>query len=342
MVGMSGDAIGRSGNRPSKFMELFSGGVAVEILIQLANLTQTDPWFCMPHRATPEYVTNFAQLVKAKLDPKLKVYVEYSNEVWNWQFQQAGWMLQSKVAGDAVVASGKRAWKNDIVPELPYDDGAVARTGGDGHPERMAALDRRCFAAWESVFTGKDRTRLVRVVGVQHSWEDTARRTAKWVVEHGGADALSPAGYFGPNEEIYARWEAAGASLTPEQVIADLNEAFEKGSAKWTRAIAAIAKQYKLRFVVYEGGQALEPKDQKQAPYMPVLKAAQYHPEMYKLYMKNFALHQQLGCELFCAYSSVTRQGTRWGSWGHQEYYGQPRNEIPKYGALLDANTPKK
>jgi hypothetical protein len=341
MVGASGDAIGRWGNPPSKFILMFSGGVPVEIMIQLANLTQTDPWFCMPHRATPEYMAEFAKLVKARLDPKLKVYVEYSNEVWNWQFQQAGWMLQSKIAGDAVIASGLRAWKNGVEPPLPYDDGTVAKEGGENHPERMAALDRRCFAAWESVFTGKDRARLVRVVAVQHSWTDTARRTAKWVMEHGGADALATGAYIAPNKEIYARWTAAGAKLTAEQVIADMNEAFEKDSSKRTREIAAIAKQYKLSYVVYEGGQHIQPEGQKEASYMPALKAAQFSQGMYDLYLKNFALHQQVGCELFCAFSSIGRQGERWGSWGHQEYYGQPRSEIPKFGALLDANTPK-
>ena len=341
MIGTSGDAIGRWGKLPSDFQLRFSGGVPVEILIQLANQMKTAPWFCMPHRATPEYMTQFAKLVKAQLDPSLKIYVEYSNEVWNWQFQQAGWMMQSKVAADAVIASGKRAWKNDLLPELPYDDGSVARDGGENHPERMAALDRRCFAAWESVFTGNDRARLVRVVGVQHAWADTARRTAQWVVEHGGADALAPAAYFGPNDEIYARWETAGAALTSAQVIADMNEAFEKDSARWTRELAAIAKEFKLRYVVYEGGQHIQPKEQKETPYLPSLKAAQFHPGMYDLYLKNFALHQEIGCELFCAFSSISKQGTRWGSWGHQERYGQPRREIPKFGALLDANAPK-
>jgi hypothetical protein len=341
MVGEGGDAIGRWGKPASEFQQLFSGGVALEIMVQLANLTKTDPWFCMPHRATPEYMTEFAKLVKAKLDPNLKVYVEYSNEVWNWGFQQAGWMLQSKLAGDAVIASGMRAWKNDLLPDFPYDGGSVAKEGGEGHPERMAALDRRCFAAWEHVFADKDRARLIRVVGVQHAWTDTARRTAKWVVEHGGADAIAPAGYFGPNQEIYSRWEAAGASLTPERVIADMNEAFDTDSAKWTRDIAAIAKLYKLRYMVYEGGQHIQPKDQQVTPYMSALKAAQYHPGMYKVYMKNFALHQEIGCELFMAFSSISKQGTRWGSWGHQEYYGQSRSAIPKFGALLDVNTPK-
>jgi hypothetical protein len=42
------------------------------------------------------------------------------------------------------------------------------------------------------------------------------------------------------------------------------------------------------------------------------------------------------------AFSSIGRQGERWGSWGHQEFYGQSRQAIPKYGALLDVNPPKK
>ncbi len=341
MVGEGGDAIGRWGKPAGAFEQLFAGGVAPEIMIQLANMTQTDPWFCMPHRATPEYMTEFARLVKLKLDPKLKVYVEYSNEVWNWGFQQAGWMLQSKQAGDDVIAAGGSAWKNGIRPDFIYENGTVAKDGGDGHPERMAALDRRCFAAWETVFTGNDRNRLVRVAGVQHAWPDTARRTAKWVIENGGADALAPAGYVGPNEEIYRRWAAAGALLTPEQVIADMNEAFEKDSARWTREVGAIARQYKLRYLVYEGGQHIQPKDQQETPYMPALKAAQYHPGMYKVYLRNLALHKEIGCELFMAFSSIGRQGTRWGSWGHQEFYGQSKEKMPKFGALVDANAGK-
>jgi hypothetical protein len=342
MVGEDGDAIGRWGKPASEFKQLFAGGVAPELMVQLANMTQTNPWFCMPHRATPEYMTEFARLVKDTLDPKLKVYVEYSNEVWNWGFQQAGWMLQSKVAADAVLASGMKAWKNGVTPQFALDSGGVAKDGGDLHPERMAALDRRCFGAWEAIFTGKDRGRLVRVVGVQHAWPDTARRTAKWVAEHGGADAIAPAGYVGPNDEIYKRWQGAGAGLTADQVIADMNEAFEKDSARWTREIAAIARQFQLRYVVYEGGQHIQPKDQQETPYMPALKASQYHPGMFKLYMRNFALHQEIGCDLFAAFSSISRQGTRWGSWGHQEFYGQVVEKMPKYRALVEVNAAKR
>ncbi|MBC8040605.1 MAG: hypothetical protein H7Y06_08695 [Opitutaceae bacterium] len=342
MVGGGGDPTGRTGKPIGEFPQRFSGGVALEIIIQLANLTQTDPWICVPHRATPEYITEMARLFKTRLDPRLKVYMEYSNEVWNWQFQQAGWMIQSKLAGDLVTAKGGKAWKDGVVPaEFPYDNGDVAKEGGEGHPERMGALNRYVFGFVEKVFSGADRARLVRVVGVQHNWVDTANRTARWVMENGGADALSPAGYFGPTNEIYARWEAAGASLTADQVIADMREALETRSAPDTRAIAEITRGHGLRFVVYEGGQHIQPKGQKKTDYLPALKAAQFHPGMYDVYMKNFALHQEVGCDLFGVFASISVQGSQYGSWGHQEYYGQSRNEIPKYGALLDANTPR-
>jgi hypothetical protein len=66
-------------------------GVALEYLIQLANTLHADPWFCMPHQATDDYIRQFAQTIKAQLDPNLKVYVEYSNECWNGIFAQAGY-----------------------------------------------------------------------------------------------------------------------------------------------------------------------------------------------------------------------------------------------------------
>jgi hypothetical protein len=105
--------------------------------------------------------------------------------------------------------------------------------------------------------------------------------------------------------------------------------------------MAGIARETGLKYVVYEGGQHIQPEGQKELPYMPALKAAQYHPGMYTLYLRNLALHQEIGCELFMAFSSVSKQGTRWGSWGHQERYDQDRSELPKLRALLDVNTPK-
>ena len=45
-------------------------GVPVERMIDLANVLQADPWFCIPHLAEDDYVRQFATLVKARLDPR--------------------------------------------------------------------------------------------------------------------------------------------------------------------------------------------------------------------------------------------------------------------------------
>jgi hypothetical protein len=59
------------------------GGVPLEVMIELANLVDAEPWFTIPHKAGDAYVTAFAQAVLAQLDAGRRVYVEHSNEVWN-------------------------------------------------------------------------------------------------------------------------------------------------------------------------------------------------------------------------------------------------------------------
>ena len=82
-------------NRPTPATATYRrSGVPLEVMIALANQVQADPWFNMPHQATDEYIQNFAQKVKAELNPNLKVYIEFSNEVWNWNFKQTRYALE--------------------------------------------------------------------------------------------------------------------------------------------------------------------------------------------------------------------------------------------------------
>lgn len=69
-------------------------GVAYEWIIDLCNLLGRDAWINVPHQATDEFVTNLATLFKDKLSDGLKLYVEYSNEVWNGQFNQGPYAQQ--------------------------------------------------------------------------------------------------------------------------------------------------------------------------------------------------------------------------------------------------------
>jgi hypothetical protein len=87
-----------------------------EYAVQLANETGKDMWINVPEQATDAYITNLANLINygsdgtnpytgpqaqpafPGLNPNLKVYVEFSNEVWNYAFPQAGQNLNAAVA----------------------------------------------------------------------------------------------------------------------------------------------------------------------------------------------------------------------------------------------------
>jgi hypothetical protein len=67
------------------------GGVPLSIICKLANTTGCDIHFCIPHRATDLCVESIAGYFKEHLDPRLVVTFEYSNECWNFGFQQTAY-----------------------------------------------------------------------------------------------------------------------------------------------------------------------------------------------------------------------------------------------------------
>jgi Ca2+-binding RTX toxin-like protein len=86
-------------------------GVSVAVLVDLANQTHTDPWFTIPHLASNDFIRNFATYVRDHLDAGLVARFEYSNEVWNWGFQQAQWaQAQAQAAWGPGVQGGWMQW----------------------------------------------------------------------------------------------------------------------------------------------------------------------------------------------------------------------------------------
>jgi VCBS repeat protein len=58
-----------------------------ETVIAAANAMGRDAWINIPVQANDEYVTNLATLFRDTLAPNLNVYVEYSNELWNFSIR---------------------------------------------------------------------------------------------------------------------------------------------------------------------------------------------------------------------------------------------------------------
>jgi len=96
-------------------------GGAWEYLVELANETGKDVWINIPLNASDDYVTKVAQLLAygsdgtnpytapqaapayPPLNSNLRVYIEYSNEIWNQYFLQH---QELRDAADAEVAAG--------------------------------------------------------------------------------------------------------------------------------------------------------------------------------------------------------------------------------------------
>lgn len=326
-------------------------GIAIEYAILLCNILQADAWFCVPHQADDDYIVHFAELVRDQLDPRLKVYVEYSNEVWNWTFNQSQYILNNAPgANDAYVSDALK-----LINPKPSD-----------HPEKDAYMMQRTFEIWSDVFGEKHRNRLVRVAAVQHAWVDNTRRILQYLFkkdQHGnpvsgreyetstgaGCDAVSPAGYFGYSDEDAKRWEADPARVTAFDVLQAADTGFWKNSGQFTAQTAKYAKAWRVDYIVYEGGQHINPPQSRDWIFNPAIWDAQIDPKMYALYMKLFnqQASPEVDCKLFCAFSYVGIRKSKWGSWGHLENLEQLKDksklkaEAPKFQALIDVNIPR-
>jgi hypothetical protein len=315
-------------NRPTPQKASYSdgGGVPIEIMAELANRLQADPWFNMPHKATDEYMRNFAQLIKKILDPNLTAYVEYSNEVWNPQFEQFGW-----VRDHGLIPGEKNSFQSYGVRTAQMCD------------------------IWKDVFAD-DPQRIQCVISTH-----TANRwAAKQVLEcdrweqapcyQHGIDVLAISSYFSgklgdpEHEKTVESWIddpsinefemgiaqlKDGTVLNTNSSVKDLTEQFQH--------YTEVAKSKNLKLVVYEGGNHVVgikgvQNNDKLTQYFIELNR---QPEFYNLYqdMLNAWQDPEGVRTVFMHFSDIGR-ASKWGSWGALEHVTQDHS--PKYDALMD------
>ncbi len=280
-------------------------GVALEILIDLANTLGADPWFSIPHLADDEYVRNFAALVKKRLDPGLRAYIEYSNELWNGQFEQAQY---ARRRGRALGLA-----KDTDLAGLRF----------------TARRSVEIFAIFEEVFGGTDR--LVRVLPSQYSSPLKGREILSFEKAYEHADVYAVAPYFGGR--LTGKNSDRLREGSVDALLAELGKEME-GHAEMMRNNAKLAEEFGLRLVAYEGGQHLRgPRGDDR--FTQLLTDANRHPGMAALYAQHLANWKEAGGTLFVHFSSMGKYGDT-GSWGALEWPDQGRAEAPKYRALLD------
>lgn len=294
--------------RPDRFTYT-ANGVALETMVELANVQKAAPWFCMPHLADDEYVRRFAQQVRQTLDPALPVYVEYSNEVWNPMFEQA---RHAAARGLALGLSN-----DPFEAQLRY------------YSRRSSEVIR----IWEDVFA-EQKDRVIGVFAAQSANPRTSVTVLGWEDAAPHADVLAIAPYFGH--------DLGDPSRTTDVSTWSLDRLFEALRAevagenrKMITRQAQVAREFGVKLVAYEGGQHLVGFGgaENDAALEQLFQAANRDPRMKDLYLAHLAHWQQAGGDLYVLFNSMGAY-SKWGSWGLLESEEQAPATSPKWLAV--------
>ena len=284
-------------------------GVPYEIMIQLANITGKDVWICVPHEADDDYVTQMATLFRDQLNPKSRIYLEYSNEVWNWIFSQAHYNDNNRPAN------------------LSYG-------------RAMAEKAKRIFRIWHTVF-GEDRCRVKRVLGIQAGFNGLNEQILSQLRQDDW-DYGSPTHYFGLDHTSSGNPVLHEGSTINDVMSNALNSwsAFKPTVKRDYNNIHVFGKE----IITYEGGQHFVgnvfgiPYDYQQAMW-----DAQNSQAMYDMYDRMHDTIHSWGCRLAVNFSLASPQESIYGSWGVlSDIDVQPpySSTARKYQSLLD-NAPE-
>jgi hypothetical protein len=286
-----------------------SRGIPVEVMCELSNRMHADPWFCVNHLSTDEYVEGFATIVRDLLDPDLIAYVEHSNEVWNPQYAQAQY---SKDMGLSLGLSPDK-----FQAQMFY------------HSKRSVEI----FRIWERVFGGAER--FVRVLGSQAGNTWVSEQLLSYNDAYLECDALGVAPYWG-GYLGHEEWETALESMTVDQLLVELETEALPRARDGMLAQKAVCDTYGVDLLAYEGGQHLvwgrgwQTNDTINA----LFHAVNRHPRIGKLYRQYLNDWFECGGGLYVNFLNCMNWGA-YGRWGTLEYVTQPRATAPKYNAVM-------
>ncbi len=302
----------------------FEDGAPIEVMVELANAADVDPWFNIPHEATDQYVRGFARYVRENLEPERKVYVEYSNEVWNGKYEQSRW-IQQQINND------------------PNFTGNVMNWYGKRSTEVMEI--------WDQEF-GEDKEKVIGVLNAQFTWMRPIRDALDYDVwsnenkthEDYGIDAISVAPYVG-YYIAHRRNEGQVENWNLNQVFDELTEGgvlsggpdggAMQAISQQIGAYANLARRENLQLLAYEGGSGLAGPHvaRDNETIIDLLHRANRDPRMGQIYEDLLTNWYDQGGGLFVHFDDISRSD-QFGNRGLLEYVGQEGSE--KYDSVIN------
>ncbi len=230
-------------------------GNSFEAGIAYCNATMTDFWANIPVNATADWGVGLATLMHKSLNPKLHVYIEFSNECWNYDY--ASWAI--------IEAADKTntALDNNV--------GAWAR-----HNEEVAYKLMQFYNVMHPILGSQ--ARFVFMGQLADATDQCAPGLA-WMNKHYGA----PANYlYGIGGATYVGANPAMPYTDLPSLFASMNSYLQSSIVPELQQYRTLADLYKLKLVCYEGGQGLV--SQPGGADTDFLMSAQLNPGMSTLY----------------------------------------------------------
>ena len=284
-------------------------GVPLEIMCDLANRLNADPWFCIPHLADDDYVRQFAKLAKKLVKPSLKVYIEFSNEVWNSQFAQHKYSAEQGQKQRLAEKPWEAAWNFTALRSVEI------------------------FKIFEQEFGHTNQ--LIRVLPSQSANPYVSKQILASGDAYKHADALAIAPYVSMN--VKPDEAATVISLGVDGVLEKLEEDSLPNTIEKIKEQKAIADQYGLKLIAYEAGQhmvGVRGAENNEA-LTHLLITANQDKRMGNIYRQYLQAWDECGGQLMCLFSSISRWG-KYGSWGLAEYYDDSPHDHPKFDVALE------
>jgi len=299
-----------------------SVGVPLEIMVRLANELGADVWFNIPHLATDEYITEFATIVRDTLDSRLKAHFEFSNEVWNFTFDQTDWAH----------AMGQARWGEDV---------------GDAFLQFYGISAANMARILDGVYGDLTAEQLVKVVGVQTSVperEEAILNAPNFLAEDPANqspfeffDAYAVTGYFGfdlGGLEVFEDLrtdEDGGFARAMELILASVDSAIEEFQYHF-----AAAERFGLNIVMYEGGSHIvaNGNDRDNEEFVSFLDTINRSSDIQDAYQRLLQGWIDAGGTSFNKFNDIRRNGES-GPWGTIEFLGDTNAVLE---ALLNYN----
>ncbi len=368
-------------------------GVAFEHWVALANATNKHMWICVPHLATDDFVTKMAQVIRfgsdangnpytsavsnpvhPPLNSNLKVFIEYSNEIWSngLYFPQGNWAEERARALGITRAQFNarrfcqvwRIFQNVFGGSQRIVKVAAVFTGVEDYTSRFLN-EIRAFGAGLTPYQEPDliapttyfgngiqdwaHRRAIQQAGAPDEWFYTTQS-----FDHDGRPETPPRPVSKPLNHSY--WTSAAFNRHLEEahrewIRRQLSGDSEQGGgfdatnegggfAPWMRQLASTVFPTPKPLVAYEGGPSLytdymDGDDARDDGVTNFILAMNRHPLMRDTYRIHLNLAKSKGLWSHMMFTDVSIWG-KYGQWGHLESLIQNPDSSVKYTFIRD------